>query len=192
MTDNPVVMAVLVVLGGLVGIWGFFRFPLPALLVNYPTMIGSNALKFIPALALLLGGQTTIQAESVKRLDDRLTSQAESPETGQEAANTTEAVFVSAAPVQVFGSDTVEIGLMDKGWVQFVAGESQPTPLPLQAATHPEQPTQPNPQPTQPNPQPEQPNPQPEQPGQPTKPKKPPTKGVDDNGFDDGRVQAQG
>ena len=168
MTDNPVVMAVFLVLGGLVGIWGFFRFPLPALLVNYPTMIVSNALKFIPALALLLGGQTAIHAEPVK------------------------AAFVSAAPVQVFGLDTVEIGLMDKGWVQFVAGESQPTPLPLQAATDPTQPTQPNPQPTQPNPQPEQPNPQPEQPGQPTKPKKPPTKGVDDNGFDDGRVQAQG
>jgi outer membrane biosynthesis protein TonB len=185
MRDNPVVMAVFLVLGGLVGIWGFFRFPLPALLVNYPTKIVSKALKFIPALALLLGGQTAIQAEPVTRLDDHLTSQAESPESVQEAANTMEAVFVSAAPVQVFGSDTVGIGLMDKGWVQFVAGESQPTPLPLQAATQPEQP---NPQPTQPNPQPTQPNPQPEQPGVPTKPKKPPTKGVDDNGFVDVRV----
>jgi len=184
MTDNPVVMAVFLVLGGLVGIWGFFRFALPALLVHYPTMIVSNALKFIPALTLLLGGQTAIQAEPVTRVDDHLTSQAESPESVQEAANTMEAVFVSAAPVQVFGSDRVGIGWMDKGWVQFVAGESQPTPLPLQAATHPEQPTQP----TQPNPQPEQPNPQPEQPGVPTKPKKPPTKGVDDNGFDDVRV----
>jgi len=188
MMDNPVVMAVFLVLGGLVGIWGFFRFPLPALLVNYPTMIVSNALKFIPALALLLGGQTAIQAEPVKRLDGQLTSQAESPETVQEAANTMKAAFVSAAPVQVFGSDTVGIGLMDKGWVQFVAGESQPTLLPLQAVTDPTQPTQPTPTPPT---QPEQPT-QPTQPGQPTKPKKPPTKGVDDNGFDDGRVQAQG
>ena len=52
-------------------------------------------------------------------------------------------VFVSAAPVQVFGSETVGIGLMDKGWVQFLAGESQPTPSALQAATDPTQPTQP-------------------------------------------------
>jgi hypothetical protein len=70
-------------------------------------------------------------------------------------------VFVSAAPVQVFGSDTVGTGLMDKQWVQLVAEESQPRPLPLQAATDPTQPKQPE-QPTQPT-----------QPGQPTKPPKP-------------------
>ena len=189
MTGNPVVMAVFLVLGGLVGIWGFFRFPLPALLVNYPMMIVSNTLKFIPALALLLGGQTAIRAEPVQRLDDHLTLQAESPETVQEATYTMEAVFVSAAPIQVFGRNTARIGLMDKEWVQFVADESQPTPLPLQAATDPTQPTQPTPTPPT---GPEQPNPQPEQPGVPTKPKKPPTKGVDDYGFDDVRVQAQG
>ena len=78
-------------------------------------------------------------------------------------------VFVSAAQVQVFGSETVGIGLMDKGWVQFVAGDSRPTPLALQAATDPTQPTQP----TQPNPSPEQPT-QPTQPGDPKKPPKPP------------------
>ena len=78
-------------------------------------------------------------------------------------------MFVSAAPVQVFGSETVGIGLMDKGRVQFVAGESQPTPLALQAATDPTQPTQP----TQPNPSPEQPT-QPTQPGDQKKPPKPP------------------
>src|SRR6476469_7343812 len=89
-------------------------------------------------------------------------------------------VFVSAAPVQVFGRDTARIGLMDKGWVQFVAGESQPTPLSLQAGTDPTQPTQPTPTP-------------PTEPGQPTKPTKPTKpRGVDDNGFDDVRVQAQG
>ena len=152
MTDNPVVMAVFLVLGGLVGIWGFFRFLFPALLINYPTMIVSNTLKFIPALAFLLCGQTAIQAEPVKRLNDHLTSQAESPEIVPEAVNTMEAVFVSADPVQV-------------------AGESQPTALPLQAATDPTQPTQP----TQPNPKPEQPT-QPTQPGEkPKKPTKPPT-----------------
>jgi hypothetical protein len=75
-------------------------------------------------------------------------------------------VFVSAAPV---GSERVGIGLMDKGWVQFVAGASQPTPLALQAATDPTQPTQP----TQPNPSPEQPT-QPTQPGEQKKPPKPP------------------
>jgi outer membrane biosynthesis protein TonB len=78
-------------------------------------------------------------------------------------------VFVGAAPVQVFGSETVGIGSMDKGRVQFVAGESQPTPLALQAATDPTQPTQP----TQPNPSPEQPT-QPTQPGDQKKPPKPP------------------
>jgi outer membrane biosynthesis protein TonB len=77
-------------------------------------------------------------------------------------------MFVSAAPVQVFGSDTVGIELMDKGRVEFVAGESQPTPLPLQAATDPTQPTQPNPQPEQPT----QPG---EKPKKPKKPTKPPT-----------------
>jgi hypothetical protein len=77
-------------------------------------------------------------------------------------------MFVSAAPVQVFGSDTEGIDLMDKGRVEFVAGESQPTPLPLQAATDPTQPTQPNPKPEQPT--------QPTQPGEkPKKPTKPPT-----------------
>jgi hypothetical protein len=91
-------------------------------------------------------------------------------------------VFLSAAPVQVFGSDTVGIGLMEKGSIRSVAGESQPTPLPVHAATDPTQPTQPNPQPEQPT--------QPTQPGQPPKPKKPPTKGVDDNGFDDARVHS--
>src|SRR5215467_5092168 len=83
-------------------------------------------------------------------------------------------MFVSAAPVQVLGPDTVRIDLMDKGKVEFLAGESQPTPLPLQAAKD-------STQPTQPNPSPEQPNPSPEQPGVPTKPKRPPTKGVNDN-----------
>ena len=78
-------------------------------------------------------------------------------------------VFVSAAPVQVFGSETAGIGLMDKGWVQFAAGESQPTTVALQAATDPTQPTQP----TQPNPSPDQPT-QPTQPGEQKKPPKPP------------------
>ena len=97
-------------------------------------------------------------------------------------------VFVSAAPVQVFGSETVGIGLMDKGWVQFVADESQPTPLALQAATDPTQPTQP----TQPNPSPEQPT-QPTQPGEQKKTPKPPKAEMSksNNLLDDVHVQAQ-
>jgi hypothetical protein len=135
MPDNPVVVIVYVVLGGIVGVWAFFRCPLPAMFVNYPSLILSNVVKFIPALAVLLGAQTTIQQEPIRKPDEHLASQAQSPDTVQEATNTIEAVQVSAMPVQVNVYDTVSIGLKDKGWVQFAAA-SQPVPLPLMTASN--------------------------------------------------------
>jgi hypothetical protein len=76
MPDNPVAVIVYLVSGGIVGVWVFSRCPIEAIFVNYPTIIVSNVVKFIPALAILLGGQTTIQQEPVRKPDDHLTSQA--------------------------------------------------------------------------------------------------------------------
>jgi hypothetical protein len=86
MDDNAVVVIVFLVLGGIVGVWGFFRFPTPALLVNYPTLIVSYAVKFIPALAVLMGAQTTIQQEPVRKPDDHLASQSQHGEVILEGA----------------------------------------------------------------------------------------------------------
>jgi hypothetical protein len=79
MDNNPVVTIVLLVLGGIMGVWGFLRLAAPTLLVNYPTLIVSHAVKFIPALAVLLGGQTTIQQEPVRKPGDHLPSQNQAP-----------------------------------------------------------------------------------------------------------------
>jgi hypothetical protein len=132
MPDNPLVIVVYLALGGLVGLWAFFRFPLPTVIVNYPTMIVSHAVKFIPALAVLLGGQTTLQTEPVKRPDEHLSSQAQSPEELDETrAFQAATAFVSLAPLQGYSFATARVRLADNGWAQFVASSRPPPPPPL-------------------------------------------------------------
>ena len=132
MPDNPVVVALYLALGGIVGVWAFFRFPAPTLLVNYPTWILSQAVKFIPALAVLFGGQTTIQQEPVKRPDEHLSAHAHSPEELDETRRVQElTAFVSSAPVQMYSRDIVRVRMSETGWAQFVATSQPPSPPPL-------------------------------------------------------------
>jgi hypothetical protein len=131
MTDNPVVVLVVLILGGIVGVWAFFRFPLPTLLVNYPGLIVSNAVKFIPALAVFMSGQTTIQSEPVKRPDDHIQATAANAQDDMlEASNIFEAVAVSANPVQVFAADDVRVADKERASVLYQTYTLQATPQP--------------------------------------------------------------
>jgi hypothetical protein len=117
-----------ILIDGAVGIWTFLRYPLQTILLTYPKMILGGVVKFIPALAVLMSGQASIQQEPVKRPDDHIASQTQSPESLDEA-NEFQAgtAVVSAAPVQPYVQDQIAVRI----WWAATTDLPTRSPLPL-------------------------------------------------------------